>query len=80
MSSALVQYSIFSSDLISTNIVNRLETYKEYLLFIPRGYSKRIFIDGPGISCNQYWYNINEAKRHIDFVLMLKKLNEKKDN
>ena len=53
--------------------MNRLEVYKGYQIFIPRGYKKRIFVDGSGVSCNQYWYNIKEAKRHIDFVLMLKK-------
>jgi len=46
-----------------------LEIYKMYKIYIPRGYKKRIFIDGPGINCNQYWYNLNNAKEHINFVL-----------
>ncbi len=49
--------------------MKRLGTYKDYKLFIPRGSSKRIFVDGPSISCNQYWYSISKAKEFIDFAI-----------
>ena len=49
--------------------MKRLEVYKGYQLYIPRGYKKRIFIDGPKISCNLYFYNIDKAKGYINFVI-----------
>ena len=48
--------------------MKRLDDYLGYSIYIPRGYKKRIFIDGPGISCNVYFYSIKKAKEHIDFI------------
>jgi hypothetical protein len=52
--------------------------YKGYQLFIPQGYKKRIFIDGPGISCNEYFYSQEKAKERIDFAIKI--LNEEFNN
>ena len=59
--------------------MNILETYRGYTIYRPRGYKKRIFVDGPGISCHQWWLNIDSARGHIDFVIkyIIKKRNWK---
>ena len=52
-----------------------LETYRGYRIFKPRDNgpkNRRIFVDGSGISCNQYWYKVKNARSCIDFVLKVK--------
>ena len=51
------------------NTLIRLDSYKGYKLFIPKGCSKRIFIDGPSISCELYWYSEEKAHDYIDFTI-----------
>jgi len=60
-----------------------LEIYKDYRIFKPRENglkNKRIYIDGSGINCNQYWYNIQKAREWIDFTLMVKNLEKQIKN
>ena len=44
------------------------DNYKGYQIYREAN-NKRIFVSGSGISCLHYWYNINKAKEHIDFIL-----------
>jgi len=53
--------------------MRRIETHRGYLIFIPKGYKKRMFIDGSGISCNDYFYSIDKARFAIDFAIKHKR-------
>ena len=74
MTNEEIEHQILLEEFRETLI--RLDEYKRYKLFIPKGYSRRIFIDGKNISCNKYFYSIDKAKEYIDFVI--KYLNKEK--
>ena len=49
--------------------MKKLEMYRGYQLYIPRGYKKRIFVAGPRISSKIYFYSVDRAKKEIDFII-----------
>ena len=55
--------------------MQRLLEYKGYTIWSMKN-QKRMYVDGSGISCNMFWYSMDKAIEHIDFVIKFK-LNNK---